>query len=222
MTGKMETRIFAGVQVRAAAGKAFALEGMAASYGMPSKPIPGGPNGCFTEYVQKGAFNRSLRNKADVKALVNHDANQILGRVKNGTLVLSDTDAGLAFRVQLNPRDPSAVALHARVERGDIDACSFAFTVSKQGQKWNADYSTRTLTDVDLFDVSVVTDPAYGGDATSVAARQLRSAKYVMTDAWRAKHMAALAKLERQLASEKFDAILEDTKKAIDEARRNL
>jgi hypothetical protein len=204
MTTKIEQRIFAGVQVRATAGAAFVLEGIAASYNMPSKPIPGGPNGTFTEYIKPGAFARSLCNKADVKALFNHDANFILGRVKNGTLTLTDTAAGLAFRCQLNPKSSAHQDLYASVQRGDISECSFAFSVAPNGQQWSADSSKRTLTDVDLFDVSVVTHPAYGDDATSVAARNRRSAaQYVVTQDWRSKHVAALAKLAPIIAADK-------------------
>jgi HK97 family phage prohead protease len=200
MTAKIETRIFAGVQVRAAADAAFTLEGIAASYNMPSKPISGGPAGSFTEYVAPSAFKRSLRNKADVKALFNHNANVVLGRVKNGTLTLTDTPAGLAFRCQLNPAMQSHRDLYSSVKRGDISECSFAFAVPEGGDKWSADYTKRTLTDVDLIDVSVVTNPAYGGDATSVAAR---SAQYVATQDWQARHAAALAKLAPVIAADK-------------------
>jgi HK97 family phage prohead protease len=209
MANKIEQRIFSGVQVRAAAGAAFTLEGIAASYNMPSKPIPMQGGGTFIEYVKPGAFARSLRNKADVKALFNHSANLILGRVKNGTLTLTDTPAGLAFRVQLNQKMQSHQDLYASVKRGDVSECSFAFSVAPKGQQWNADYSKRTLTDVDLFDVSVVTNPAYGGGATSVDARQLRSAHYVATQDWRSKHAAALAKLAPVIAADKA-ALAED------------
>jgi HK97 family phage prohead protease len=222
MANKIETRIFSGVQLRAAAGEDFALEGMAASYNMPSKPIPGGPNGNFTEYVAPSAFKRALRNKADVKCLFNHQANSILGRTKNGTLTLSDTPAGLSFRCQLDKRIGVHLSIYAMVQRRDIDECSFAFSVAPGGEKWNADYSKRTLTDVDLFDVSVVTNPAYGGAATSVDARQLRSAQYVATANWRARHNAALAKLERDIRNDKWTTAVEDAKQAIDEARGKL
>jgi uncharacterized protein len=188
---RIEQRIFSGVQVRAAAGSDFALVGMAASYNKPSKPIPGGPNGTFTEYIKPGAFARALRNKQDVKALFNHNANVILGRTKNGTLTLTDTPAGLAFRVQLDKRISTHVSIYASVKRGDIDECSFAFAVPKGGDTWNSDYSKRTLTDVDLFDVSVVTDPAYGDAATSVDARGL----YVLATDTRAAQLDALAKV---------------------------
>jgi uncharacterized protein len=138
-----------------------------------------------------------------VRALFNHNANFVLGRVKNGTLQLTNTDAGLAFRCQLNPAMQSHQDLYASVKRGDISECSFAFSVPKGGDKWSKDYSTRTLTDVDLFDVSVVTNPAYGNDATTVDARQLRSAQYVATQDWRSKHAAALAKLAPIIAADR-------------------
>jgi uncharacterized protein len=199
MKTKIEQRTFSGVQVRAAAGAAFTLEGIAASYNKPSKPIPHDPRttgltGTFIEYIKPGAFVRALRNKQEVKALFNHNANVILGRTKNGTLTLTDTSAGLAFRVQLNQKMQSHKDLYASVLRGDISECSFAFAVPKGGDTWNRDYSKRTLTDVDLFDVSVVTDPAYGDDATSVDARQKRG-RYVLATDTRAAQLAALAKV---------------------------
>jgi HK97 family phage prohead protease len=203
MSTKPEIRTLTGVQVRAASDAAFTLEGIAASYNMPSKPIPAPGGGTFTEYIAPGAFNRSLRAKADVKCLFNHNANFILGRVKNGTLSLTNTDAGLAFRCQLNQKSQAHQDLYVSVKRGDISECSFAFTVAPNGQKWSADYSKRTLTDVDLFDVSVVTDPAYGGDATSVAARQLRCGQYAATMDWRSKHAAALARLAPVIAADR-------------------
>ena len=82
----------------------------------------------------------------------------------------------------------------------------------KGGDKWNADYSERTLTNVNLFDVSVVTSPAYGGNATNVDAR---SAQYVVTQDWRSKHNAALAKLNAIVAADKAAALADS-----DEAER--
>jgi uncharacterized protein len=211
---KIEQRIFSGVQVRAAAGAAFALEGIAASYDKPSKPIPS-PNGPFTEYIRKGAFTRALRQKQEVKALFNHNANFILGRTKNRTLALTDTPAGLAFRVQLNPKMVSHTDLYASVKRGDISECSFAFAVPAGGDKWSSNYSKRELVDVDLFDISVVTDPAYGDDATSVDAR----GRYVLSTDTRTAQLAALAKV---VAQDKLDIAMEDLRAAMADARGKL
>ena len=121
MTTKIERSFISGAELRAAAGSDFALVGMAASYNMPSKPIPGSPNGgSFIEYVAPTAFKRALREKQDVKCLFNHSANYVLGRTKNGTLTLTDTSAGLAFRCALNPKMSSHQDLYSSVKRGDI------------------------------------------------------------------------------------------------------
>jgi len=94
------------------------------------------------------------------------------------------------------------------VQRGDVDSCSFAFIA--KGEKWSADYSQRTLTDVDLFDVSVVTAAQYPGKATNVAARY-----NVQQPDWRARALAVLAKLEPEMArfaaEKRAEAAADDT-----------
>src|SRR5581483_8910150 len=125
---QLETRT-ARVQVRTA--EDFCLEGVAASYGN-FYDMGGG----VRETIARGAFTRALREKQDVRCLYNHDANQVLGRTKNGTVVLRDTDKGLAFRCQLDRSNTSHQNVYASVKRGDIDACSFAFKVPQDGDKW--------------------------------------------------------------------------------------
>ena len=160
-------------ELRAAAGDAMQIEGYAAKFGVVSKPI----GGQFREVIQKGAFARCLQDMDgaddddDCRCTVNHDTNQILGRTKNKTLTLSEDERGLKFRCQLNPDSQAHRDLHASVKRGDIDACSFAFGMTQEGQEWTDDYmdpetnsrcTLRTINSVaSLFDVSVVTNPAY-------------------------------------------------------------
>jgi len=216
VTHKIEQRTFSGVQLRAAAD--FTLQGIAAPYNTWSGDLGG-----FKEQIRPGAFARALREKQDVKCLFNHDADYVYGRVKNGTLTLRDTAAGLAFTNQLDKKNSRHQALYASVERGDVDECSFAFQLNPGGDVWNDARTQRTLIDIaKLYDVSVVCYPAYT-TGTSVDARQLRSAaQYVAPQDWRSKHMAALAKLELEIANDKFAAALEDAKQAINEARRTL
>lgn len=154
------------------------VSGYAAMYNSESKDLGG-----FREVIAPGAFTRSLRAGVDVKCLFNHDPNQLLGRVQNGTLQVEADSMGLHFRCSINREDPQAMALHAKVKRGDVSECSFAFTVAKGGQQFGQRripgsagtsdedyYVLRTLTDVDLLDVSAVTTPAY--NETSLHARK--------------------------------------------------
>ena len=154
------------------AGDEFALVGYAATYNSWSKNLGG-----FREKLLPGTFARSLKQGADVKALFNHNPSAIFGRTKSGTLQLEDTPKGLRFRCQLDKSSQAHCDLYASVKRGDIDECSFAFTVPEGGDAWtegldpdtNQRISLRTLSNVDLLDVSVVTDPAY--TQTAVGAR---------------------------------------------------
>jgi Escherichia/Staphylococcus phage prohead protease len=154
------------------AGDEFALVGYAAKFDSWSKDL-----GQFKEKIQPGAFSRSIKQNADVKALFNHAPDNVLGRTKSGTLVLNEDANGLCFRCQLNPRSQYHRDLYESVKRGDISECSFAFTVPVGGDLWTTgtdadtgkEIGLRTLVNVDLLDVSIVTYPAY--DDTSVASR---------------------------------------------------
>jgi HK97 family phage prohead protease len=153
-------------------GDEMAIAGYAALFNSDSKNLGG-----FKERIAPGAFTRSIEAGADVKALVNHDPSQLLGRTKNGTLSLSQDERGLKFRCVLNAESGAHRDLYAAIKRGDMDECSFAFTVPEGGQDWqDVDdpeeqdmYAIRTLKDVNLMDVSAVTYPAYNN--TSVGAR---------------------------------------------------
>lgn len=146
----------------------LALEGYAATFNSVSHDLNG-----FKERIMPGAFSRTLKENADVRALKNHDPNFVLGRTKAGTLKLEQDSKGLRFRVDL-PDTQYARDLHTSISRGDMDQCSFAFKAV--GQKWSEEqdgngdwYAMRELHDVDLFDISAVTYPAY--EDTSVSAR---------------------------------------------------
>lgn len=173
-TGKLERRMFT-TELRAdkADGQPTKLVGWCAVFNTPADL------GYFTEVIKPGAFKRTLQEGADVRALFNHDPNFVLGRTKDGgksgTLTLAEDNTGLKFEIDM-PDTQAARDLMTLVDRGDVDQCSFAFTVREQN--WNAqtdaDGNTteiRELIDLDLDngDCSVVVYPAY--PTTSVEAR---------------------------------------------------
>ena len=122
-----------------------------------------------TESVDPHAFDNTIND--DIRCLINHDSSLVLGRTKAGTLELRVDSYGLWGRVKINPNDQDAVNLYERVKRGDVDQCSFGFEILSEETEWKADDSIHwTLTEVRLFEVSVVTFPAY--EDTSVQARK--------------------------------------------------
>ena len=115
----------------------------------------------FWEAVAPGAFDKTL-GEADVRFLVNHDPNLLLARNKSGTLTLSKDDDGLATEAQLDRRQSYTNDVVIALERGDISQMSFAFEVVKDSwETLEDDTELRTLEEVRLWDVSVVTYPAY-------------------------------------------------------------
>lgn len=129
----------------------------------------------FRETIKPSAFNKTVQ-EADVRALFNHDPNYVLGRNTAGTLDLSVTRKGL--RAVVNPPDAQwASDLMASIERGDITGGSFGFQVVKDEWTFKDDGSAiRELQEVRLFDVSIVTYPAYPETNGSVALRALLDA----------------------------------------------
>jgi uncharacterized protein len=128
--------------------------------------------GLFRERVMPGAFSKSIQ-ESDVRALLNHDPNFVLGRNKSGTLKLREDSKGLA--VEITPPDTTdAKDLMIRMRRGDVSQMSFGFIVVKQDVSYERD--ERSLTEVQLFDVSVCTYPAYNSTTAEVRSQFQRAA----------------------------------------------
>lgn len=126
----------------------------------------------FREKIAPGAFKEALQ-KSDVRALINHDPNYVLGRSKSGTLNLFEDEMGLRYEID-PPETSFAKDLLISINRGDINQSSFAFTVSQDGEEWDetGDIPVRTIHKFDeIFDVSPVTYPAYS--STSVGVRSM-------------------------------------------------
>ena len=133
--------------------------------------------GMFDEVVRQGAFARAIKEKQDVRALWNHDANFVLGRTKAGTLKLEEDRKGLWIEID-PPNTQAAHDLMESMRRGDVDQMSFAFRAVEETWTERKDEMTlRELKDVDMYDISAVTYPAYEG--TQVG---LRSAESVYQD----------------------------------------
>lgn len=154
------------VEVRAQGSKVW-IEGYAAVFGKRSGNLGG-----FVEEVGKSAFNKTIQ-EADIRALINHDPNQVLGRRKAGTLELAIDTNGLHYRT-LPPNTTYAKDLLELLDRGDVNQSSFQFWKVQDDWKYDegADVAVRTLIEVGLIDVSPVTFPAYE-DATSGIGRSV-------------------------------------------------
>lgn len=120
----------------------------------------------FTEEIAPGAFSKAI-SESDVRALFNHNWDNVLGRVKSGTLKLSEDNHGLKFEIEL-PDTSIARDLVASMERGDINQCSFGFYPTSETWNYDVEPSHRTINEVELFEISIVSLPAYDDTEASV------------------------------------------------------
>jgi HK97 family phage prohead protease len=180
------------------------IEGYALKYDKPSEVLGGFVR--FIEHIAPGALDNT--DMSNVVATINHDQNQVLGR-SGVNLTLTPDKTGLKFSVK--PTDTTfARDLITNIKAGVINQCSFAFTVAdnEDAQEWQdstrdgVDYE-RTIRQIDhLYDVSVVTTPAYPDTVATVGQRSIDMVKRMQTnhekEAVQQERRKMLRELERQ------------------------
>jgi HK97 family phage prohead protease len=145
-------------------GDGMTFTGYAAVFNSPSEPLP------FIERIAPGAFKRSLRARNDIKLLWNHDTGSVLGSTRAGTLKLEEDNYGLRVTAVL-PETSLGKDVRTLVQRGDVNAMSFGFSVPANGDTWNTDGTERTLRSVRIHEVSIVAFPAYTSTAGTASVR---------------------------------------------------
>jgi len=167
MTDDMEIRSFK-IELRADGVTPPRIEGYAATFNALSEDMG------FREMIEPGFFDDVLAD--DARALFNHDRNFVLGRKSNGTLSMGQDATGL--RVEIDPPQTQLIndLVISPMKRGDINQMSFAFTVKPNGDDWREEGGQliRVLKKggaLRLYDVSVVTEPAYPQTSAQVRSK---------------------------------------------------
>lgn len=160
---ELERRFTVGLECRRHNGKPR-LEGLAIPYESLSEDIG------FRETIASGAFSKHLRSNPDVRAYVEHDAREIIGRTQSGTLRLEEKRDGV--HVSIDPPDSQrGNDLVESVRRGDLTAMSFGFRVLNDDWSTRDGESHRRVTEAELLETSVVSMPSY--PETRIALRSL-------------------------------------------------
>lgn len=146
-------------------GEELRIEGYFAVFDSTTELWPGA-----FESIAYGAFADAIIQD-DVRALIDHNTMYVLGRNIASTLELREDERGLWGSIRINPNDQDAVNLYARVQRGDVNQCSFGFDILDEETEYLEDGSIKwTIKKVKLYEVSVCTFPAYRD--TEVEARK--------------------------------------------------
>lgn len=160
-------------------GEGLKIEGYFAVFDSVYEMAPG-----LTESIAPGAFSKTLSR--DIRALTNHDTTLVLGRTKAHTLELREDNHGLWGSVTINPKDSDAMNLYERVKRGDVDQCSFGFDIRSEDTDIREDGSIHwTIREVDLYEVSACTFPAYEETGISARAKERDEINQRALTAWK-------------------------------------
>ena len=215
--GGLEVRTVLGGQVRAEDDEKMRIRGLGSPYNAPTRI-----QGWFDEWdeqVAVGAWTDTIA-RDDVRSMFNHNPDQLLGRTTAGTLDLWEEPEGLWYEVEINPDDPAAVGVWAKVDRGDVTGSSVWFLVEKESWEQPSDDNDlevplRTIERAKLFEVGPVTFPAF--PQTTAGARALDAALCaagLTKPATRARWACELTALPTDLATEKLTELFRRNKTA--------
>src|SRR5664279_670242 len=127
------------IEIRGGDGEAKKIFGHGAVFNRNSQNLGG-----FVEQVAPGAFTKTIQ-EADVRALINHDTNILLGRNKSNTHTLVEDNTGLAYEID-PPDTTSARDWMVSMARGDLSQSSFSFRTIEVEWGLTADeFPLRTL-----------------------------------------------------------------------------
>lgn len=175
------------LEIREDEDEAIRVSGYAAVFGEETNIA-----GMFTEVIERGAFASALERQDDVVFLINHDGLP-LARTRSGTLRLTEDDRGLYIETELDGSDPDVRSIVPKMKRGDLDKMSFAFVPTRQEWDDSGDMPKRMIQDVQLYDVAIVTTPAYAG--TEIGLRSLEAHRASETKTQAARRLRMKAKL---------------------------
>jgi HK97 family phage prohead protease len=133
-------------------------------------------DGAYERYMP-GVFASALSGRADVRCLFNHDSSLVLGRSTAGTVRVFETADGLEYECDLGTTS-IARDVAAHLERGDVSGSSAGFIVGKSEWHTEDGVDVRELHEAELFDVSVVTFPAYEHTPTALQAARSEHANW--------------------------------------------
>ena len=170
-------------------GSLGTITGYSAVFDIRSEDLGG-----FVEIVARGAFDKVISESPDVRGLVNHDGNLIIGRTSSGTMRLSIEQKGLRYEIDVADTQPGRDILTS-IKRGDVSGSSFAFVVGED--RWDTvdGQEIRTIIEVKgLYDSGPVTQPAYPATVAAASKRSLEAYAFPKLLKYRSRVDADVAK----------------------------
>lgn len=180
------------------------LEGYAAVFGVDT--VIDSWEGKFIERIAPGAFGKSIKERGDkVKILFNHGFDPSIGDKPLGKPeTIREDETGLWHSTPLDDTSYNR-DLAASLRSGALDGQSFRFSVIRdEWEEPEGGLPIRTLRELRLYEMGVVTFPAYEATTAGVRAREAYAA-------WRTVHPANPQSDAASGTSAPHDAAVPDT-----------
>ena len=126
----------------------------------------------FIERIKAGVFRSALKRNDDVKVLLNHNKNRELATTKDGSAKLEEDNIGLRAEVIITDKE-----VVEKARNNKLVGWSFGFYPNADEIGEEGGNTTRTLTDLDLAEVSILDDtrsPAYYGTSIETRSKEGR------------------------------------------------
>ena len=122
----------------------------------------------FKEKISKGAFRKAIQNSArDIDFLAEHGSSIVLASTKNDSLQLREDDKGLYMEARII-NTGAGRDWYELISSGLITNMSFGFrSVADEWRSIGENLFERTISDLELFEVSAVRNPAYAQSSIS-------------------------------------------------------
>lgn len=112
----------------------------------------------FKETIKAGTFTRALQKNNSIPMLLEHDWDRQIAHTADGTLELREDAIGLRFDAIVDEDTFN------EIQQRNITSCSFGMKVNEQEfEPVNPKMEKRYISNIDLFEVSLVANPAYVG-----------------------------------------------------------
>lgn len=150
-------------------------------------------NRYFIEVIDPSAVDVELIQRSDIKMLIDHTKSRMLARSRygEGSLQLEIDEYGLKFTFEV-PDTVDGQFIKEMIRRNDYNGCSFAFTDDMVDVEYDRERGLfiRNVRKIkQLYDCSIVADPAYSDTEVSLRSLEEVLEKEVATenkdDSWK-------------------------------------
>ena len=144
-----------------------------------SAPLNGKDGDAFIETIQPQAFAQAITNAPQIDLLAMHDPSLLLASTDNDSLDLTkNSDGNIQIDATLANTQP-AKDTYAMIQDGLMGGLSFGMYVNSctWGVADDGVTPLRTITDLNIFEVSIVRHPAY--ESTTIETRNISGTKSI-------------------------------------------